>query len=399
VLAWQAEKDYWINDLRPRNATERNLVLDIFFASWTLLRAQRALFERSKDHIEAAGRRADEEVAENIRKLYWDRRGPIGTYALSSVAHGGPRSSWSPDVDDPIQPAVHAKRLEGSQKGCEALIGEWQGLRHRVDQGLVLQAQDRIRAIRLMGKNPSDAALDERVNLIYVASLALHPIGRVHAYEDFKCELTTPELENFKERIRLRESLILDAQNTAKAQGALLDLIDRNLARLQAKLEVYEEHAEEYAASTAGRLAYEDTPEGERLRRYELAAQRRKHRCLEAFWKYRREMNRAEKEGQDFARENSADLSVESGVVEEASGAQNENLTTEPNFEVAASEVGTEKEVERVVKKLEWALNGLSGIGAGGIGPQPMRSIRDAKGRAAVEAAILAKGPLMRPVG
>ena len=57
---------------------------------------------------------------------------------------------------------------------------------------------------------------------------------------------------------------------------------------------MYRSIASEQAASTAGRLAFDQSPDGERLRRFELACQRRAHRCLDAFWKHRREMERTE---------------------------------------------------------------------------------------------------------
>ena len=69
-------------------------------------------------------------------------------------------------------------------------------------------------------------------------------------------------------------------------------MLTENLERLEAKLEGYRGVAGEQAVSTAGRLAFEQSPDGERLRRFELASERRKQRCLDAFWKYRREMDR-----------------------------------------------------------------------------------------------------------
>jgi hypothetical protein len=57
------------------------------------------------------------------------------------------------------------------------MIDCWRELADRVANGLELQPQDRLRGIRMLGKQPTDAALDQRVWLIYSASFALHPIS------------------------------------------------------------------------------------------------------------------------------------------------------------------------------------------------------------------------------
>ncbi len=75
-------------------------------------------------HIEQAGDREDVEVAGLIKRLFWDHRGPHAMYALSSVATGGPPSSWTGDVNDPNDPLVVLKWLEATAKGCRSLLRE-----------------------------------------------------------------------------------------------------------------------------------------------------------------------------------------------------------------------------------------------------------------------------------
>ena len=58
----------------------------------------------------------------------------------------------------------------------------------------------------------------------------------------------------------------LDGSDAAGARKVLSDLVDQNLVRLEAKLEVYRGIAAEQAASTAGRLAFDQSADGERLR-------------------------------------------------------------------------------------------------------------------------------------
>ena len=161
-------------------------------------------------------------------------------------------------------------------------------------ENLPIQAPDRLKLIRMLGKQPLDAGVDQRVWLIYVAAFALHPIGDGTPFDDLKSDLATLDLEAFATRMQSRWPRALDASDVAGARRVLFDLVDRNLERLEAKLEAYRSVAGEQAASMAGRLAFDQSPDGERLRRFELACQRRKQRCQDAFWKYRREMERTE---------------------------------------------------------------------------------------------------------
>ena len=108
----------------------------------------------------------------------------------------------------------------------------------------------------------------------------------------------TIDLENFVKRIQSRWPQELFTNDFEKAKAMLLDLVERNVERLEAKLEVHTDREGEYLLRRAARQGFDDSPRGERLRRYEMACDRRFYRSLAAFWKHRREMERAQ-EGND----------------------------------------------------------------------------------------------------
>jgi hypothetical protein len=62
-------------------------------------------------------------------------RGPLASYGLSDAAHGGPPASWSGDVDDRNDPGDLVKLLEGTAKGCQALLSQWRELELEVARG------------------------------------------------------------------------------------------------------------------------------------------------------------------------------------------------------------------------------------------------------------------------
>ena len=255
--------------------------------------------------------------------------------------------------------------------------------------------------------------------LIYIGSFALHPLGRKHPLEDLKCEAETPDLDVFLDRAQSRWPLILDASDTAKAKQALFDLVDDSLKRLEGKVLAYREIAAEIAASRAGRLAGDSSPEAERLKRYELANARRVHRCRDAFYKHRRETGededggrraedggpgeedggrRAEDGGDGFEAENGTDSSPELGVAGGESKLENKNLTTEANGRETGTEADDLKEVEALRALLAQAPIEISAMKKLGIGPIGAGVAGGGTGRFAIASAIFAGKPLLPPI-
>ncbi len=74
------------------------------------------------------------------------------------------------------------------------------------------------------------------------------------------------------------------------ARAVLLRLVDSRTERLELLLM---RHRERDAAAGVDRFGFDDTREGEQLRRYQLGHNRALMRILDAFWKYRRETERA----------------------------------------------------------------------------------------------------------
>ena len=338
----------WYESLRPRDAAEGDLVSDIVNSRWLLLRAERAHIDFLNNRISLAGEREEMRVTQLMNRLFYDRRGPVAMYGLSSCVDGLPGTSWQDSPNDPNDPAELVRQLEGSAKGCQALIDYWKTIAARGTKDAPLQAVDRFMAIRMLGRQPADAGRDERVNLILVASLALNPIGRKHAYEDLKSDMGTLELKEFAERARSRGPMVIDAQNTAQARKAFDELIERTLLRLEARLELHQQLAAQNPTKSSDGPTQEEKQELEQLRRYELACQRRVHRCEDAFWKHRKEVRKSAEEEAEWGEDGEenceggdcTELSSNSEVVDEGGKGLNENLTNEPTVARGASEVG-----------------------------------------------------------
>ena len=409
---------------RPRDETEETLVLDAARARWMRDRADRASNLRLDELVEQAEEREEIEVHRKIKRLFRDPRGPHGLYALTSADDGGPRTSQpeKPKEEEEYDPFVLVKELEGTARGCEALLAQWRELRERVELGLDFQATDRLKAIRMLGKQPLDAVEDKRIIQIYVGSFALNPFGRTDAYEDLKADTRGKERKLFLRRVRSRWPLVLDASETAKAKQTLLDLIATNVAGLEAKLKRHLERTELYKARTAARFVYNNSQDGQALARLQLAWDRRYDRRLDGYWKHRERVEGggwsvagggeweargpgngllAEDQGEEAARDGSAEgvwnLASDSGWDAGSAGAaEKKNVTNEANSEEAISEVSKNQEVTKVAQKTGDSFDDILAqcdvrnerVGA--------MDARGSSGRRAIEEAIFARGPLLR---
>ena len=364
LAAYNRMVEDWNGDCRPRTPAERALVLEIANAQWKLQRVESAQDERVAAGIGDAGTREDVAVFKKMERLFWDPRGPISSYGLWPLAQGGPPTSWSGQVDDPNQPYLLVKELEASAKGCQALLDEWAILRSRVENNLPWQPPDRLKAIRMLGKQPIDVAIDRRIAQIYLTTYAMHPLGQKNAYDDLKCDLVTIDFEPFLDRIRKRWPRVLHPHDTDTARQTLLDLIERSVERLEGIRDAHLAHAGEVAEKTAKRLAIDTTTEGERLARYEMQCRRRFYKCLDAFWKHRSETIAAGQEMRDSDEQDEAVLTAlangENGMVEAGVAApakvENKNVTSEANLLPDAFEVEANQEVEADDKIIEQAV-------------------------------------------
>ena len=62
--------------------------------------------------------------------------------------------------DDPDRPAALVLSLQATLMGCEWMLGEWAKLKAILDKGQPWLSSDKLKAVRLLGKQPFDAIDD-----------------------------------------------------------------------------------------------------------------------------------------------------------------------------------------------------------------------------------------------
>ena len=112
-----------------------------------------------------------EEVAALGSRLF---REPGGLVLTPRPTPAPPCPGPMPTTDDPARIVI---RLEATVLGCAWLLDRWGDLRQLLDDGLPWQSHDRLRAVRMLRKQPRDAADDRRVIRIYLDCWAMRRRG------------------------------------------------------------------------------------------------------------------------------------------------------------------------------------------------------------------------------
>ena len=294
--------------LRPRDKAEELLVQKTIRLSWSLTRIETARDERLVTRASEALKSEEEDVEKLGRKLYFDKRGHFTLHGIDVFVNGEERTSSSGKDDDDDRPAAVLKRLESTAKGCRFLVEEWKSIAERVNNNQRVQSHDRFRGTRLLGRDPLDALTDARVALLYLATFALRP-GRRFPFADLRGELSKKTFHRYVEKLWIQWPDLLETNDAPKARRLLTELISGAIARLTAKIEAHEAHAEEDAERRAFRARYDPTPQGEQMLRAELRFGGALDRSLAAFWKHRKE-----KEEFGGMKEEAGELNDEAGI-------------------------------------------------------------------------------------
>jgi hypothetical protein len=293
--ALKARVDAWTADLRPRNEVEQYLVDRAAAVSWQLDRVDRAHVARLTSNIRSAAtelaRAEQDDVLVLGRRLFWDERGPMPLYphATNDYDRAGkqPPVSWTGVVPDPNLPSQVLLSLESSAAGCAWLLDRWAELRTLLEQGKTWQSPDKLKAIRLLGCQPLDAFDDNRVAVVFLACHKIDPGDGPLFYEIWK-ELTGKEIKIIKRRLESRPLDALEPSNADEARKTLFHLIDQAVDRLKPLAASLQNQAEAEASLSADILAFDDSAEGERFRRYETTCSRNLLRTLDEFFKVRK---------------------------------------------------------------------------------------------------------------
>jgi len=257
----------WMAIGDAQNDVEEYLIYRNVCLSFELDRAERARVERCTSLIENADEEEAAEAQAVGRQLFFDPAGPTPLYGNPTFFSRKKKTSWNGEAVDPNDPAALVKTLESNAAGCCWLREEWQALRAQLESTGFWQSHDRLKAIRLLGRQPVEANEDQRVAAIFVASHALRPAGAT-AFDDLLSDMEDSQRDRHANAVRERWPDLLRTREQEEWRQILLTLADQNIERLNAKLQVHEQNADAQAERTFARLSFDPSPEGEALRKY-----------------------------------------------------------------------------------------------------------------------------------
>jgi hypothetical protein len=344
--------------LQPQNPVESILIDQMALFTTQSNRALRVESARAAANVLTAPDRArqarDLEALALGQRLFFDRRGPLAGYPNGKYdPPKGIRTSWSGTPEDPDDPARLVMLLESTRAGCRWLLDRWGELRARLTEGGRWQSPEKFKAIRLLGRQPLDAADVTEVAEIFLAADRLNPqhgnpffelrseLIKIDELDEglwkFKCEDKAPppptchndleddpeeellaerelmeerlgiaesvhqtdplavNIERFRtefwqydDRIRERNLKAIRPKNAEAARAVLLAIVDRAVDRLRPIEEANRIKEAALDALRADMAAFDDSTEGERVRRQAHACDRGIHRSIATLLKMRK---------------------------------------------------------------------------------------------------------------
>ena len=288
-----ADRMIFVNqDLNPRNRTEALIVSTAVQASWVHDRALRVQTARLNRNIADADAPRGRDGLRTWQTAVFQSDRALGNLGHRQVrldhgAHivlGSARAPGRPGYAGPSA-SVNPRRLPldaGAVCRAAALLLP----------GKAWEALDKFKAIRLLGRQPLDI-WDRDVCEIHLRTWTIRGM-RDNAWSELRSELRKDEYGFIQNTAVRRWPELHDSLDKQKERQALIALIDRAVEQVKAKLAVAEERAERDAALRADCLSFDDSHEGELIRRYETSSRRAFLRSLSEFYKARREADQQE---------------------------------------------------------------------------------------------------------
>jgi hypothetical protein len=291
-LEFQERLMKWYSIHSPRNESEELQVRRNVALSFEIERASAARIERWQSALKDAVPNQRLEACELGKRLFYNPGGGTHLYGIDDV---GGRTSGDGKPGDPDDPNFLVIKLESTSEGCHWLLEQWALLRDRLEPGCFWQAPDRLKAIRLVGRQPMDAAADPGIAQIFAACHAIHPDGR-KPFDDLQSDTVTAGTHmEVVYRIKQRWPDLFKPGQAEEARQFLLELVDEEVARITASLAEHEADPEAASASLRDRLGFDLSPDGAAMRAYELRCTNALIRGMQTYQKMReKELNREE---------------------------------------------------------------------------------------------------------
>jgi hypothetical protein len=287
--AYERRLDAWVDKFGPRDAVEHYLVERAVHVSWQLDRADRAEVARLAEEVDEEAARLSEDIARLGAELF-----RVPAVAGAGNAEADPDASllsWPFDPEHPRHPSRVVAVLEATSAGCDWLLARWAALAKLLDEGRNWHSTDRLRAIRLLGKQPLDVIADPQLLTIYLACHAIDPDGP-DVFAEPLGDLHRPEHEAARQRLSARFAAARAERAPRDASAgwaALRAIVTAAIARAETLREVRAAAEADEPADISARLSYNARESVDWLRKHQVTCTRALFRTFDELRKVRRD--------------------------------------------------------------------------------------------------------------
>ncbi len=282
-------------DLKTQNQVEDDLAESAALAKWQMDRAKAVQSARLDHELlirKDANSLRDGVAAAVIRsRLFHDRQGPIELYPSKSEYYKGPRTSCSDEPDDPLDPIVLILQAENTVAGCQMLRREWEALRRNLLSGLSILSHEKLKMLRLMGKQPIQAVCDPEAAQVFLACHALEARDG-YAFHELRSEIEEERFKDKKVELKRWEGQGIKPGDPTAAKGVLLLIMDAAIERLRLLERERQELAETVAKRDEEKLREEEKKREEQTMRHVDRCSRLMVRSIETIRKGHRDEER-----------------------------------------------------------------------------------------------------------
>jgi hypothetical protein len=276
--------------IRPVGDPENVFCEQFALASWQHERAVRATTARATYNVHTLRKveleRAEEQAAELGHTLLM-ACGPVPLYPVPAKLSESGATSDSRFFT--YKPSRLVAKLESTHAGCRWLLARFGELHDRLEGGQGWHPHEKLKMVRLLGRQPLDAADVTEVALVYLCSHVIEPFLKHPFYEIF-CELDEFDMRRFGDRLKARNVYALSPADASAAREILMAMVDRNIERLTALAAERLAFEDAMNALRHDIMGFDDSVEGERLRRHMNASERAMHRALDTIIKMRKNL-------------------------------------------------------------------------------------------------------------
>ena len=140
------------------------------------------------------------------------------------------------------------------------------GAARHIDGGGFWTAGDRLRACRLLGRQPTQAPTDRRIAEVFAASYAVRPAGK--PFSNLRSDMGEVTRENFVETIKERFPDLVEPVEKARARQILIGLADENIEFLEELLAEHKQDDRTTAEQDLDRIEFDHSARGAAMRQH-----------------------------------------------------------------------------------------------------------------------------------